>query len=381
MNKRNALSISLIAVIIVLTLTEFWWISLENSRSIPPDVYVGIEVAYDSVDACRRTIDKVKDYTNIFVVGDTGITLNEIKLNEVCEYAYSAGLDFIPFMWPTRLWRDQPQWVANAKTKWGDKFLGIYAQDEWGGRQVDHGRHMPVEEADNYTDAANKYVEVLRENLKHYTTYYMNTTGLKLYTADYALYWFNYEAEYDVVFAEFGWNHSRLLNVALCRAAANVRSREWGVIITWTYRQPPYLESADELYHDMVLAYLSGAKYIIIFNYPEASPYGVLTEKHFNAIERFWDFIHTSPRSLGKVERRIAYVLPKDYGWAFRGSEDKVWGLWNDELSTKIGSDVNYLLHTHHLSLDIVYDDPKYYTTIMSLYYKLVFWNDTIIQN
>ena len=381
MNRRTALAIFLIGIITILALVGFERVSRETNRSIPPNVYVGVEVAYDNVEGCKRTIDKVKDYTNLFVIGDTGITFNETKLNEVCEYAYDAGLDFMPFMWPTRQWPAQPRWVADAKTKWGDHFLGIYAQDEWGGRQVDHGKYMPVQEADNYTDAAKKYVEVLNENLKHYTTYYMNTTGLKLLTADYALYWFNYEAEYDVVLAEFGWNHSRLLNVALCRAAANVRSREWGVIITWTYRQPPYLETADELYYDMVLAYLSGAKYIIIFNYPETSSYGVLTEKHFNAIERFWDFIHANPRSPGDVERRIAYVLPKDYGWAFRGSEDKVWGLWDDELSIKIGSDVNYLLHTHHLSLDIVYDDPKYYTTIMSLYYKLVFWNGTIIQS
>jgi hypothetical protein len=379
MNKRTALLVLLIGTIIVLPMVEFVRVLRESRHSTPPEVFVGVEIAYDNIESCKKTIDKVKDYTNLFIVGATGITLNETKVNLVCEYAYSAGLYFILFMWPTTQWPNQTQWVTDAKIRWGECFLGLYAQDEWGGHQVDNGKYMLVKEANNYTDAAKKFIESLKEILKHYTTYHMNTTSLKLFTADYALYWFDYDAGYDVVLCEFGWNHSRLLNIALCRGAASVHNKEWGVIITWTYRQQPYLESADELYYDMVSAYLSGAKYIIVFNYPEISPYGVLTEKHFDAIKKFWSYTHTNPPSLGKAEQRIAYVLPKDYGWAFRGSEDKVWGLWTDELSTKIGTDVDFLLHTHHIGLDIIYDDPKYYSAIMLQYYKLIFWNGTII--
>jgi hypothetical protein len=384
MNKRNILAIFLIGTISLVTTVEFWRISLENNFLTPPDVYVGVEVAYNNVDGCRKTIDKVKDYTNTFVVGDTGISLNETRLNEVLQYACDARLYFIPFMWPSARMQDQPRWVADAKAKWGHCFLGIYAWDEFGGRQVDHGVMMPVEEADNYTDAATKYVRTVNEAVKHYSTYYLNTTavGLQLFTADYALYWFNYKAGYDAVFAEFGWNHSRSLNVALARGAAGVQGKDWGVIITWTYRQPPYIESPDELYYDMLYAYLSGAKYIIVFSYPEVSTYGILTEQHFEAIKKFWDFIHTNPRSPGRSDRRIAYVMPKDYGWAFRGSADKVWGLWEDaEMSTKIGTDVDYLLHTHQLSLDIIYDDSLNYSNLKTLYYKLVFWNGTIIED
>ena len=73
--------------------------------------------------------------------------------------------------------------------------------------------------------------------------------------------------------------------------------------------------------------------------------------------------------------------MPKDYGWAFRGTSDKVWGLWeNQTMSTKIGTDVDYLLHTHQLSLDIIYDDSLNYDSLKTLYYKLVFWNGTVIE-
>ena len=240
---------------------------------------------------------------------------------------------------------------------------------------------MSVTEADNYTDAANKHVDYVDEFLRHYTEDYLNWGDLLSITADYALYWFDYKAGFDVVLSEFGWNHSRLLNVALNGGAAKMHNKDWGAISTWTYREPPYLESADELYYDMILAYLSGAKYVIILKYsPEkCTPYGTLTEEHIDAMKRFLDYIHTNTHRLGiycPTCTQIAYVLPKDYGWGFRGSEDKVWGFWGDELSIKMGKNIDYLLHTHQLSLDIIYDDQDYYDN-MQIYCKLYFWNGT----
>jgi hypothetical protein len=163
-----------------------------------------------------------------------------------------------------------------------------------------------------------------------------------------------------------------------------MHNKDWGAIITWTYREPPYLESADELYYDMVLAYLSGAKYVIILNYSQekCTPYGTLTDEHLDAMKRFWEYIHTNTERLGiycPTCTRIAYVLPKDYAWGFRGSDDRVWGLWVDDLSITMGKDVDYLLHTHHLSLDIIYDDPDYYNNLC-IYSKLYFWNGTVME-
>ena len=255
--------------------------------------------------------------------------------------------------------------------------MGVYLLDEIGGQQIDGDSHRFVEEADNHTDAANKYVGAWDEYLRGYTEVKVDFADLPLFTADYALYWFDYEIRFDVLLSEFGWNHSRLLSVALNRGAANMHNKEWGAIITWTYWGTPYLESADELYHDMVLAYLSGAKYVIILNYSQEkiTLYGTLTEEHLDAMKRFWNYIHTNPQEYltdGSSFTHVAYVLPKDYGWGFRGSEDKIWGIWVDELSKKIWTDVNHHLHTHHLGLDIIYDDPKYYDK-MAEYSKLYF--------
>jgi len=260
----------------------------------------------------------------------------------------------------------------------------LYAYDESGGHQIDASEFMLVKEADNYTDASNKFVGLLEDELNDIKDYPIYAGDFPLFTSDYCLYWFDYQAGYDVVLCEFGWNHSRLLNIALNRGAAKMQNKDWGVMITWTYQHAPYIESADELYHDMVLAYLSGAKYVIVFSHPmEKSWNQTITEEHSDAMKNFWRYTQTNPqRPLidGTTSIQTAYVLPKDYGWGFRGYEDKVWGLWVDELSIKIGTDVNYLLCTHHIGLDIIYDDPKYYNA-MHAYSKLYFWNGTVLTN
>ena len=103
-----------------------------------------------------------------------------------------------------------------------------------------------------------------------------NSTGriIPVFTADYALYWFDYLAGYDAVFVELGWNHNQTQHIALCRGAANVQEKDWGTIITWATNDPPYFASGTEMLQDMNTAYNYGAKYLMVFNYPQINPYG-----------------------------------------------------------------------------------------------------------
>lgn len=395
--RRNQFLALFVGTLLVSSLSVYIWSAQESesisnkSGSISSDVFVGVEMAYDGVEDAKKLIDRVKGYTNLFVIGTPDITHNVTKLDQVSQYAIDAGLNLVLYMYPDEE-ADyiQSQWLEDARAKWGDRFLGVYAYDEWGGHQVDvmegdidYWKKLVKEgEASNYTEAANTYVSSISDLVIPFYESHMKPGDLKLFTADYALYWFTYEGGYDVLLAEFGWNHSRPLNIALVRGAATMQDKEWGAVITWTERVEPHIESGDELYYDMVLAYLSGAKYIIVFNYPkiEGNDYGIMTDKHFNALERFWNYVEACPRHeiYDPDSKRIAYVLPKDYGWAFRGGLDKVWGLWVDPLSEEIGTAVDYLLHTNHLGVDIIYDDPKYYNAL-SHYSKLIFWNGTII--
>ena len=161
------LSITLIAIILV---SAFAAIELINKTSLKPNFYVGVEFAYgNNENDLKALVNKVKDYTNLFVIGSPDITLNQTKLNEICDYIYDAGLSFIVlFGSPTTYTMfnatyGQPYhlfvWIDKAKQKYGDKFLASYYFDEPGGNQMDNGSSRQVLAAEDYTSAANDYME------------------------------------------------------------------------------------------------------------------------------------------------------------------------------------------------------------------------------
>jgi hypothetical protein len=129
----------------------------------------------------------------------------------------------------------------------------------------------------------------------------------------------------------------------------------------------------------MVLAYLTGAKFFVVFNYPKILRYGILAEEHFEALKRFWKYINNHPEKFGEIKSEVVYVLPEGYGFGFRHINDTIWGLWNaDTLSQKIWDDINALLQVYGPHLDIVYNDRNLTNEISYKYKKLFFWNETI---
>jgi len=197
-----------------------------------------------------------------------------------------------------------------------------------------------------------------------------------LFTADYALYWFDYEAGYDVVLGELGWNYSRQLNVALCRGAATIQNKEWGIMITWTYDNPPYIESGAKLYEDLKYAYENGAKYLIVFDSNKEYTQGILKQEHFEALQQFWEYAKANPRKTNQSANRVAYVLPKDFAYGFRGPNDKIWGLWEaDAFSFKVSENLSKMLEQYGSKLDIIYNDGL---QLDNTYDKYIFWNGTI---
>jgi len=205
-----------------------------------------------------------------------------------------------------------------------------------------------------------------------------NKSAAALFTSDYALYWYDYKSGYDTVFAQFVGNESRERHIALCRGAAETFGKDWGAIITWKYNQAPYLESGDELYNDLALAYNSGAKYGIVFTYPHITAYGTLTDEHFSALQRFWNTLKTNPDSLGKTQSEVAYIVPADYGFGFRSAEDTIWGQFpSDELSAKICSDTVALTGRYGAKLNILYDGPETASKLSS-YSTVYYYNQTV---
>jgi hypothetical protein len=369
--------IVLLTVVVILVLIVTAALLLQYLRS-PEDypngnalsVYVGVDVAYANVTAIENQINQMCNYTNLIVIGCTGITGNLTLCSEVCQYAYDRNLSFIIFT--TKPYTQQ--WLQNAQDQWSSHFLGLYAYDESGGKTLD-GTYGYIQE-DNYSSAANVFQSRLQRALDRID----NGTGVPLFTSDYALYWFDYKGGLNTVFAEFGWNYSRQLNVALVRGAATVQDKDWGVMITWTYTNPPYIESGPKLLDDMKLAYDNGAKYIIVFDSNENYTQGILQPEHLQAMQQFWQYVQANPRYSDPPSSRVAFVLPNDYAYGFRGPNDRIWGLWQaDNFTEQLCVNLSNVLQKYGSKLDIVYDDPTF-PNYTSVYGTLIFWNGTIIE-
>jgi hypothetical protein len=386
MKRAVVLLLAIILISVGLSYAAVYYTQEPGARD---EFFFGVSFGQQTAAEAKAMIDKVKNYTNFFLINNWDIATNNETLNEVCDYAAQAGLKFIVFF--DLISRVEYKWhqtwlepnnggeggEKTAKELWGDKFLGVHLRDELGGKQIDDApNNKSVAEAADYSDAANRFVANITSSN---STVDAKSKGVPMFISDYALYWFDYLAGYDTVFVELGWNHSTTEHIALCRGAANMQGKDWGAIIVWTYRQEPYLAGHDKILEDMKAAYRAGAKYVVIFDYAEneTGPCSTLEEEHFEAMQEFWTYVNANPDEHGATRGQVAFVLPKDYGWGMRSETDNIWGLWPaDEKAPAIWENLNKLIQKYSLELDIVYDDDRF--NIGEKYSKVYFWNATI---
>jgi hypothetical protein len=365
MTKLVGLTFLTILVISVSITSIYVYYRFRNEGS-EEKFFFGVAYGQDTVEETKLLIDKVKNYTNLFIIDSYTITTNNTNpqvLNEICDYAAKANLHFIVYFFSFLSGEWQQEWLDTAKQTWGEKFLGIYLRDEPGGRQIDLAQ--TVRNASNYSEAADEFVQVFSSS---FSMQFLHSKDVPVFTSDYALYWFDYLAGCDCVFVELvGTNvTSKIRQIDLCRGAADVQGKQWGAIITYTPNDvPPYLENGTAMLQDMLTAYHAGAKFIVVFNYPvypETNPYGILTEDQFDAMKDFWNQTHSGQKStFGTANAQVALVLPKDYGWGMRNSTDKIWGLWDsDSLSPLVWAKTNELLKMYELKLDVIYNDTSF---------------------
>jgi len=418
--KKYLIPTLLIAVLAVSVAAYTSYSIVAQPKANPNGVYVGVAFGGETVQEAKMLIDRVKNYTNLFVLaaGRNPITQNETSVEEICDYAVANGLSVIVDVgieahldtsryW---FWNQSLDVTEQWKAMWGDKFLGMYYNDEPGGIQLDgnwsawfstYGQHYL--RLHNSSKAANDlyqiYLKMLAfmdngtapSNYNAEATFFvqdvlegdngfnaLKTADVTTFTSDYGLYWFDYLGGYNVMFAELGWNCSVAEQIALVKGAARLQNKEWGAMITWTYDSPPYLDTGDQIYNQMLTSYEAGAKYIAIFNYPytNQSDYGVMTNDQFLAMQRFWNDIHQKefPDLSGPV---AALVLPENYGWGFRDPNDTIWGFWpTDSKTLQIATATSTLLSQYGVSLDIVYADPQYPVSNVG-YQHVYYWNQT----
>jgi hypothetical protein len=429
--KQKILFVTILLIVLIVT-SAILLIPYNSQQNTDTSVFVGVSYGGNSVSDAKQLIDKVKSYTNLFILQSGNLQRDFNSINEIGDYAIDAGLYFMPYF-GNYVEASLSVWLDNAKQRWGDRMLGIYYRDELCGKLLDdysvftdpatgdtirktrYG-DVVVEKTNGVTihyefDGNINMYEPINNNEGIYTTYYPNgtitnqqpggkasttyrqlnanrpfkndddvakifltrteqeftflTNSTTVISSDYALYWYSYKAGYDVVLTQLGWNFSINQQISLCRGAAVTQEKDWGVILTWRYTTPPYLDSGDAIYNQLKTSYECGAKYLMLFDFYEdnsSSPYGTLKNEHFNALKRFWRDVVQNPNVVhGIIKADTVLVLPMNFGGGLRWREDAIWGIFkHNETSGKMWDLTYSSLNTHGYALDITYDDPAY---------------------
>jgi hypothetical protein len=226
----------------------------------------------------------------------------------------------------------------------------------------------------NDTDAANFYINNLQSTLSSIG----NQSYVKLFTSDYALYWFDYQGGYNTVFAELFGQQTDAQTLGLVRGAADMQDKSWGVMIEPASQSPLNLQTGDQIYNELQQAYEDGAEYGVVFNYAPNSNNmsGLLQDEQFNAIQRFWTDVVQNPKVTNNVKGQDALVLPSDYGSSLRSPTDSVWGIWQPDSSHQVWNAVQTSLAKYGSKLDIVYNNPNFSTA--GKYQRIIYWSQTI---
>ncbi len=404
---------------ILLLVSIFALFLLRPGANVPKanlNVNVGIAFCGNKTSEAKLLIDRVEAYTNLFVLdsGANPISQDQFAIEEICDYAVARNLNVIVNLGHPNS-TSQPTWFWSLSSlsgikqrwteRWGDRFLGVYYNDEPGGIQLDgdwtqwfgdnldkleptdalYSIYLRMKEAKetgiapaNYDPEARFFVgNVLREDPGLVK---LKSSGFTAFTSDYVLHWFDYLGGYDVMLAQIGWNASMAQQIALVKGAARLQSKEWGAIITWKYNTPPYLDTPEQIYSQMLTAYEAGAKYVVVFNYPMMSgyDYGALTDQHFEAIKRFWNDVTDKGKNFADLSTpKAVLVLPRSYGWGMRRLDDVIWGFYGpDGKSRQIAAVKDALLAQFGPLLDIVYEDTEYPFTLGN-YVQVYYWNWT----
>ena len=109
---------------------------LLNPSSDTETFYVGVTFCGESAEEAKLLIDRVKDYTNLFVLQSGPLQIAPDNITEIVDYAVSFGMYFMVFFGDNSQ-EELDAWLKTGKDQWGDRFLGVYYADEPGGKMLD----------------------------------------------------------------------------------------------------------------------------------------------------------------------------------------------------------------------------------------------------
>lgn len=132
---KKAKKITAIALIII-TLVAAIFVTNALLTNNDKDFYVGVTYCGNSVAEAKQLIDQVKNYTNLFILQSGSLQTSNESINLIGDYAVKSGLHFIDYMGVSSFALGN-NWLSGYDGRWGENFLGVYLDDERGGKMLD----------------------------------------------------------------------------------------------------------------------------------------------------------------------------------------------------------------------------------------------------
>jgi hypothetical protein len=127
----------LLILMMLLTLFIVYPASPSGAEKDQKPFYVGVTFCGNTTAEAKHLIDKVKNYTNLFVLQSGPLQRNNTAMDEIGDYAIACGLHFSVYSGVDAAFQSD-EWINASERRWGSQFLGIYYNDEPGGKMLDN---------------------------------------------------------------------------------------------------------------------------------------------------------------------------------------------------------------------------------------------------
>ena len=142
---KRAVVYAIVAVIVIALIPVIFVTGTALTSNKNQEFYVGVTYCGNSTAEAEMLINKVKGYTNLFVLQSGTLLGNSTAINEIGDHVANAGMNYIIYFGTSSAWA-MKRWSDSYDGRWGNSFLGVYFDDEPGGRMLDSNRwfHDPV---------------------------------------------------------------------------------------------------------------------------------------------------------------------------------------------------------------------------------------------
>ena len=134
--KKVVLTLAIIIIAVASIVALLAQLNPLSNGETKQEIYVGVAFCGNTVEEGKQLIDKVKSYTNLFVLQSGELQRDFESVNELGDYAVAAGMHFLPYF-GAYIKQTFSAWLETAKQRWGDNLLGVYYGDEPAGKMLD----------------------------------------------------------------------------------------------------------------------------------------------------------------------------------------------------------------------------------------------------